>query len=97
MRPVVQFGRRTVGGSSNSQLTVLITHPVHADVSTLLASHGLRVLLSKSSATLPRERVRELARDADGMMAFMPDRVDAAFLDAAGPRSRAATTSTCAR
>jgi phosphonate dehydrogenase len=52
----------------------------------LLSSHGLQVL-RHDGETLPPARVRALASQADGMLAFMPDCVDRDFL-AAAPRLR---------
>ena len=73
--------------SSSPPPTIFVTHDTFPEVYALLAAHGLRVLRNDSGATLPPARVRELAADADGLLAFMPDRVDAAFL-AAAPRLR---------
>ena len=66
--------------------TVFITHATFPSVYARLAAAGLR-LLRNDGPTLPQARVRALAAAADGMLAFMPDSVDAAFL-AAAPRLR---------
>jgi phosphonate dehydrogenase len=84
--------RRRIFASSSSATTsppptIFVTHDTFPEVYALLAAHGLRVLRNDSGVALPPARVRELAADADGLLAFMPDRVDAAFL-AAAPRLR---------
>lgn len=65
---------------------IVITHRVHQDVLDLLAAQA-EVVANQTDATLPREEVMQRARDADALIAFMPDRIDAAFLDAC-PRLR---------
>lgn len=63
---------------------VVLTHRVHEEVLDLLRS-GCEVVANQSPDTLaPKEVVRHV-RQADAMMAFMPDKVDATFL-AACPR-----------
>jgi len=73
--------------SSSHPPTIFVTHDTFPEVYALLSSNGLRVVRNESGETLPPARVRELAAAADGLLAFMPDRVDAAFL-AAAPRLR---------
>ena len=65
---------------------VLITHWVHPEVVERL-SGSCEVLANPTRETWPPERVRARAAGCDAMIAFMPDRVDAAFLDAC-PRLR---------
>lgn len=61
--------------------TVVITHRVHDATLALLSPH-CQLITNQSVATLPREEVLARLQRADAMMAFMPDRVDAALLDA---------------
>jgi phosphonate dehydrogenase len=65
---------------------VLITHWVHPEVIERL-SGSCEVIANPTRDSWPRERVRARAAACDAMIAFMPDRVDAAFLDAC-PRLR---------
>ena len=60
---------------------VVITHWVHPETIALL-SPSCEVIANQTPETLPREELLQRARDAAGLMAFMPDRVDAAFLAA---------------
>ncbi|MFG1235667.1 phosphonate dehydrogenase [Xanthobacter autotrophicus DSM 597] len=59
----------------------LVTNWVHPDVLDLLATRGA-VDANLSREPWPRAEIIRRARDADAMMAFMTDHVDAAFLDA---------------
>lgn len=59
---------------------VLVTHWVHAPVLEYLNEH-CHVISNNSRDTWPRERVLDLARDCDAIMAFMPDTVSEAFLE----------------
>ena len=63
---------------------VVVTQRIHSEIADLLSTHA-RVIVNESSAPWPRERLLELARDADALMVFMPDSLDDAFL-AACPR-----------
>jgi len=65
---------------------VLVTHWVHHEVLAYLES-TCEVIANETRATWPRDTVLDLAADCDAMMAFMPDRVDEAFLRAC-PRLR---------
>jgi phosphonate dehydrogenase len=65
---------------------VLITHWVHPEVIERL-SRSCEVIANPRRDSWPRERVRAQAAQCEAMIAFMPDRVDAAFLDAC-PRLR---------
>lgn len=58
---------------------VVLTHRVHREVIDYL-SEGCEVVANQTADTLPAGEVLRRVRDAEGMMAFMPDRVDAAFL-----------------
>ncbi len=63
------------------QPKVVITHWVHPEVLGHLAAH-CRVVPNQSRETLPRAEILRRAADAEGLMVFMPDRVDTAFLRA---------------
>lgn len=58
---------------------VVVTHKVHDEVIALLA-RDCEVIANQTPDTLPRDEILRRARDADALMAFMPDNVDAAFL-----------------
>jgi phosphonate dehydrogenase len=58
---------------------IVVTHWVHPEVVDRLSLHG-EVILNQTRDTLPVEVLLERMRGADAMMAFMPDRVDDAFL-----------------
>jgi phosphonate dehydrogenase len=58
---------------------VVITHWVHDEVISLL-ERSCAVVANNSRETLPRSEVLLRCRDADGVMVFMPDRVDVEFL-----------------
>ncbi len=58
---------------------VVITHWVHPEVIALLEEH-CEVVANPTRETLPRETVLKRARNAEGLMAFVPDVVDDAFL-----------------
>jgi phosphonate dehydrogenase len=59
---------------------VFLTHTVHQDVLDLLAPH-CDLDTNQTPETLPRHEIVRRARSADAMMAFMPDTVDAAFIE----------------
>lgn len=65
---------------------VLVTHWVHPSIPACLAPHA-EVIANTSRATWRPTDVLERARDCDAMMAFMPDAVNEAFLEAC-PRLR---------
>jgi phosphonate dehydrogenase len=65
---------------------VVVTQRIHPEIADLLSQHADAVL-NESPEPWPRERLLELARDADALMVFMPDSLDDAFL-AACPRLR---------
>jgi phosphonate dehydrogenase len=58
---------------------VVITHCVHAQVKQLLAEH-YEVVANSGVESWPPAKLLELARDADGLLVFMPDKIDDAFL-----------------
>ncbi|TED41736.1 phosphonate dehydrogenase PtxD [Pseudomonas aeruginosa] len=60
---------------------LVITHRVHDEILQLLAPH-CELMTNQSDTTLTREEILRRCRDAQAMMAFMPDRVDAEFLQA---------------
>jgi phosphonate dehydrogenase len=60
---------------------VVVTHWVHPEVLDYLAPH-CTLVPNQSRETLPRAEVLRRAADAEGLMAFMPDRVGAEFLAA---------------
>jgi len=72
--------------TADARPTVVLTHWVHGDVVDLLAAR-CRVVANETRDTLPPAEVLRRARDADALMAFMPDAVDDAFLSAC-PRLR---------
>lgn len=59
---------------------VVLTHRVHDEVIEYLAPH-CDLITNQGPATLTRADVLSRTADADAMMAFMPDRVDADFLN----------------
>jgi phosphonate dehydrogenase len=60
---------------------VVLTHRVHEEVLGVLAPH-CEIISNQTPDTLPRAEIVRRAAAADALMAFMPDRVDDAFLDA---------------
>jgi phosphonate dehydrogenase len=60
--------------------TVAVTHWVHDEVLQLLEKY-CRVTANTTHDTLSREEVLRRSRSADGLMVFMPDRIDEEFLD----------------
>ena len=65
-------------------MQIVLTHRVHAEVLEYLAPCG-DLVANQTSETLSRDEVMRRAASADAIMAFMPDKVDEAFL-AACPR-----------
>jgi phosphonate dehydrogenase len=63
---------------------IVLTHRVHEEVLEYLAPCG-EIIANQTAEMLPREEVTRRAASAEAVMAFMPDKVDAAFL-AACPR-----------
>jgi len=62
-----------------SQPLVVVTHRVHEEVKALL-KQTCRVIANDSADSWPREKLTELAREADALMVFMPDSIDDDFL-----------------
>lgn len=60
---------------------VVLTHWVHPEIIGLLQTVA-DVVPNTTRDTLPRAEVLQRAQDADALMAFMPDSIDTAFLDA---------------
>lgn len=58
---------------------VVVTNPIFAETKSLLDQHAM-VLVNPSIEPWPYEDVRAICADAVGIMAFMTDRIDAAFL-----------------
>jgi phosphonate dehydrogenase len=65
---------------------VVITHWVHDEVIELL-ERSCTVVANRSRETHSRDEILRRSRDAEALMAFMPDRIDEDFLDAC-PRLR---------
>lgn len=60
---------------------IVVTHWVHRPVLDLLASHG-QVIANDTRDRWPQDELVDRARDATAVLAFMPDRIDDAFLQA---------------
>ena len=60
---------------------VVVTHWVHPEVIHFL-SQACRVVPNDTRETLPRAEILRRCRGAQGLMVFMPDSLDAAFLEA---------------
>lgn len=60
---------------------VVITHWIHPEIIDMLQAVA-EVVPNTTRDTLPRAEVLRRAQDADALMAFMPDSIDAAFLNA---------------
>lgn len=65
---------------------IVLTHRVFPETLDFLAPHG-ELVTNQTPDTLPPAELRVRLATADAMMAFMPDKVDAALLDAC-PRLR---------
>ena len=63
----------------NLRPRVVITHPIHDQVKQMLAAE-CEVVANEGVDSWPGEKLAEFAREAQALMAFMPDRIDAAFL-----------------
>src|SRR5215471_2760053 len=59
---------------------VVVTHRIHEQVKELLASR-CAVVANDYAESWPREKILDLAKEADGLMVFMPDSVDEEFLE----------------
>lgn len=60
---------------------LVITHKVHDEVLEILAPH-CDLITNQTTFSLSRNDTIQLAHDAEALMVFMPDRVDAEFLQA---------------
>lgn len=60
---------------------VVLTHWVHPEIVELLREKA-DVVVNPDRKTLPREVLLKRAKEADALMAFMPDCIDEAFLKA---------------
>lgn len=60
---------------------VVVTHKIFDETMKVLEPY-CTLVLNESEETLPRDQLLDLCRDADAMMAFMPDWVDDTFLSA---------------
>lgn len=60
---------------------LVITHRVHNEVLAILSPY-CELVTNQTATSLPRSEIIARCRDADALMAFMPDRVDAEFLAA---------------
>ncbi len=60
---------------------LVISHRVHNEVLDILSSH-CELVTNQTDSTLPRSEIKRRCQKADALMAFMPDCVDAAFLQA---------------
>lgn len=67
-------------GNQSARPLVVITHKVHDEVKDLLSSQ-CRVIANDFVESWPREKVLEFTRQADALLAFMPDCVDREFLE----------------
>ncbi|EON24956.1 D-3-phosphoglycerate dehydrogenase [Nocardioides sp. CF8] len=72
--------------TENSRPVVVLTHRVHDELLDLLGRE-CDVVSNQTEESLSAKELRRRAADADALMAFMPDRIDAAFLDGC-PRLR---------
>lgn len=59
---------------------IVVSHWVHAEVLSYLRSFG-EVVANETRDSWSREMLIQQCRGADALMAFMPDRIDAAFLE----------------
>jgi phosphonate dehydrogenase len=60
---------------------IVVTNPVFAETRALLEQHAT-VVTNTAIEPWPYEEVKQRCRDADGLLVFMSDRIDAAFLTA---------------
>lgn len=65
----------------NPRPRVVVTHRIHEPVKQLLARE-CDVVANDDVENWPPVRLLEFARDADGLLVFMPDKIDDAFLSA---------------
>jgi phosphonate dehydrogenase len=67
------------GASLNTRAKVVITHRVHHPVKQMLGEK-CDVIANEDVESWPASRLEELARDADALMVFMPDKIDETLL-----------------
>ena len=60
---------------------IVLTHWVHPEIIDYVQTTA-NVIPNTTRETLPREELLSRAKDADALMVFMPDSIDATFLDA---------------
>ena len=60
---------------------VVLTHWVHSEVLDFLRQ-SCEVIANPTRDTLPQDEILRRTKDAQGLMVFMPDSIDATFLDA---------------
>jgi len=65
---------------SESRPKIVLTHWVHPEVLDHIRRFAEPVP-NETRASLPAEELRRRCREAEGLMVFMPDRIDEAFLD----------------
>ena len=63
-------------------LKIVITHRCFPETETQLWEAGHDLVINKTDSSWPRDKVIEELSDADAMIAFMPDQIDAGLLDA---------------
>ena len=66
---------------------IVVTNPVFPETRALLEEHAT-VVVNPALEPWPYQEVRQRCRDAAGLLVFMNDRIDAAFLAACPEASR---------
>jgi phosphonate dehydrogenase len=80
------YDAQTMSEAAHASPKIVVTSRAFPETLALLGEAG-RVVANDATEPWPREHLLETCRDADALLAFMPDRVDRAFL-AACPRLR---------
>jgi phosphonate dehydrogenase len=62
-------------------MTIVVTNRIFPQTHAVLAEHG-NVVVNTGAEPWPRDVILRTCRDADGLMVFMPDQIDGAFLEA---------------
>jgi phosphonate dehydrogenase len=62
-------------------MKIVVTNRIFPETHAVLAEHG-DLVVNRDSEPWPRDEILRTCRDADGLMVFMPDQIDAAFLEA---------------
>ncbi len=65
----------------NQKPKVVITHWIHPEIIDYLTPY-CELILNQTQETLTRQEVINRSKDAQGLMVFMPDHIDAEFLEA---------------